>query len=253
MTAPDKIGLYGGSFDPIHQGHLTTARAVMQHFSLNTLYLLPNATPPHKQALRLPYATRVQMIKAALADALDPRLQLSFLEQDSSVRHYTIETLARFSAEHPHTTPFFIMGMDSLLTLDTWREPQRLIEYAHIVVLPRPHYELSSLKPEIAAYVLPFLADKELLHTIPENTRTQAQKLWKQAQHSLDAKAAVESGHQYHLLSVQQCPPFDISSTQLRALLAQDEAHLSVQQVQTLQHALSPQVYALIKSKGLYR
>ena len=82
------------------------------------------------------------------------------------------------------------MGMDSLLTLDTWREPQRLIEYAHIVVLPRPHYELRTIKPESAAYVQPFLADKELLSTIPEATCTQAQKLWEQAQHSLDAKTA---------------------------------------------------------------
>lgn len=253
MTAPEKIGLYGGSFDPIHQGHLTTAQAVIRHFSLNTLYLLPNATPPHKQALRLPYDTRVQMIEAAIVDDHDPRLQLSFLEQDSSVRHYTIETLARFSADHPHTTPFFIMGMDSLLTLDTWREPQRLIEYAHIVVLPRPHYELSAIKPEIAAYVLPFLADKELLCTIPEDTRTQAQELWDQARHAMDAKGALERGHRYHLLTAQQCPPFDISSTQLRALLAQDDTHLSAQQRHTLQQALSPQVYALIKSKGLYR
>lgn len=248
LGRPPRIGLYGGSFDPIHLGHLKTARYVLGHMDLDYMYLLPNASPPHKSSLKLPYATRVEMIAAALRDFNDPRFQISYIEQDPSLKHYTVNTLQLFHQEHPETEVFFIMGMDSFLTLDTWRSYERLIELANIVILPRPHYDYEehALKPELAALTQNRLVD--LRHVAPHNPAPVVETA--PAAKATEATLATEpQGHRYYILPA---PEVDISSTEIRALLKQGYSKLDAAQHQLLSQALSPSTLDYIRAQQLY-
>ena len=282
-----KIALYGGSFNPIHNGHLKTARYVLDSLKLNELYLLPNANPPHKSTVKLPFTTRVAMLKAALQDEADARLKISLLEEDSSKPHYTFNTLSELHAAlkqgfspaqalaeatspHPNeatavttaaatlttsavattstvatpstVTPansvtrehretgesaspssiaatkgvplsyelYFIMGLDSLVSLPSWYRGLELINLAHIVVLMRPGFDLTTIAPEIQAKIAP----------------------------PLDST----SPYRYILLDN---PPYAMSSTEIRqSLHANDSA--------TLAHMLSPRTLNYIREHHLY-
>lgn len=242
LGRPPRIGLYGGSFDPIHLGHLKTAHYVLEHMDLDYMYLLPNASPPHKSSLKLPYATRVEMIAAALRDFNDPRFQISYIEQDPSLKHYTVNTLQLFHQEHPETEVFFIMGMDSFLTLDTWRSYERLIELANIVILPRPHYDYEehALKPELAALTQNRLVDLRHVTPHPPAPATKATKA---------TPAAEPQGHRYYILPA---PEVDVSSTEIRALLKQGYTQLNASQRQILSQTLSPSTLEYIRAQQLY-
>ena len=245
LGRPPRIGLYGGSFDPIHLGHLKTARYVLEHMALDYMYLLPNASPPHKSSLKLPYATRVEMIAAALRDFNDPRFQISYIEQDPSLKHYTVNTLQLFHQEHPETEVFFIMGMDSFLTLDTWRSYERLIELANIVILPRPHYDYAehTLKPELATLTKNCLVD--LRYVTPHNQAPMVET----APAAKATLATVLQGHRYYILPA---PEVDVSSTEIRALLKQGYSKLDAAQRQLLSQALSPSTLEYIRAQQLY-
>lgn len=236
-TSPlTRVGLYGGSFDPIHLGHLKTAIYVLEYLKLERMYFMPNASPPHKASLKLGYDRRVNMIEAALKDFNDPRLQISFLEQDHKQKHYTYDTLKRFKQDHPQAEMFFIIGMDSFLTLNMWKNYEQLIDLSNIVILPRPHYELKDLPPSIRDLSLPYFMDlrtstPNILDTIPANT-TQT----------------VRHNH-YYLLPA---PEVNISSTQLRELLKTDRFKLTPEQAQLLNSTLSPRTMHYINEHQLY-
>lgn len=147
-----QIALYGGAFNPIHVAHLRTAQYVLDSLHLHKLYLMPNASPPHKKDhMILSYDQRVELLQAALQDFGDPRIEISFLEKDSSVLHYTYDTLTECHKLYPDAELNFIMGMDSLLNLETWKRGLELVELANILVLKRPAYPLGSLPPDIKA------------------------------------------------------------------------------------------------------
>lgn len=251
LGRPPRIGLYGGSFDPIHLGHLKTARYVLEHMDLDYMYLLPNASPPHKSSLKLPYATRVEMIAAALRDFNDPRFQISYIEQDPSLKHYTVNTLQLFHQEHPETEVFFIMGMDSFLTLDTWRSYERLIELANIVILPRPHYDYEehALKPELAALTQNRLVDLRHVTPHPPAPAAEAVKAAPAAPAAEAVKATEPQGHRYYILPA---PEVDVSSTEIRALLKQGYTQLNASQRQILSQTLSPSTLEYIRAQQLY-
>lgn len=147
-----QIALYGGAFNPVHFGHLRTAQFVLDTLKLHKLHLLPNASPPHKSNKQvLSYEQRVELLKIALQDFQDPRIELSFLEQDNSVTHYTYDTLIQCHKHHPDAELSFVMGMDSLLSLNTWKNGLELVEMANIVVLKRPSFQLSDLPADVKA------------------------------------------------------------------------------------------------------
>lgn len=232
LSSLTRVGLYGGSFDPIHLGHLKTAVYVLEHLHLECMYLMPNATPPHKDSLKLPYEERVNMITAALQDFNDPRLQISFLEQDHTQKHYTYDTLQRFKHDHPQAEVFFVMGMDSFLTLHTWKNHEQLIELSNLVVLPRPHYDLKDLPPQIRELSAPYLID---LRTAAPDSETMA---------TLSASA-----HHYYLLPA---PQVDVSSTQIRQLLKNERTNLTPTQEHLLTSTLSPSTLHYIDQHQLY-
>lgn len=134
------IGLLGGTFDPIHVGHLRPAIALLERLNLREVRLLPNYIPPHKSPPDSSPEHRLAM--ARVAAECTPGLVVDDRELKRSRPSYTIETLKELRLELPHTPLCFLMGMDSLCQLDTWYGWQDLLNYAHLVVSHRPGWKL---------------------------------------------------------------------------------------------------------------
>lgn len=140
-----RIALYGGTFDPVHNGHLAVARNVVQLFGLTELLFVPARRAPHKlsRAASSP-AHRYAML--ALATQLDSQLRISMFELSSEEPRYTIDTLRHFRAElGADNELFFVMGADSWSEIDTWREWQSLPQIANLIVVTRPGYRLKGV------------------------------------------------------------------------------------------------------------
>jgi nicotinate-nucleotide adenylyltransferase len=143
-----RLGLYGGSFDPVHYGHLLLAECARETLGLDEVWLIPAAVPPHKQTRELAAAKyRLAMLELALAG--HEQIKSSRLEIDRGGVSYTVDTLAAIRDQHPNATLFLLMGADSLHDLPTWREPARICELATIAVVRRggaPELDFSVLK-----------------------------------------------------------------------------------------------------------
>jgi nicotinate-nucleotide adenylyltransferase len=137
MDASMRAGLFGGTFNPIHKGHLMVAEQVVRRFGLDRLYIVPCRVPPHKiPAFLAPAADRVRMIQLALPP--DARYRLSDIEIKRSGPSFTIDTVAHFTARViPGATLFLVMGMDAFLEIHTWKNYQRLLERVQPVVVTR--------------------------------------------------------------------------------------------------------------------
>lgn len=137
MEAERKIGIMGGTFDPIHIGHLILGEAAYEQFGLDEVWFMPAGNPPHKQnrAGRATDAQRVEMVKLAIRS--NPHFALSLEEMNEDGYSYTYRTLERLSAEHPGTKFYFIIGADSLFDFDQWKEPQRIADACTIVAATR--------------------------------------------------------------------------------------------------------------------
>ena len=131
-----RLGILGGSFNPVHYGHLLLAECCREACALDQVWLIPAAVPPHKQGQALaPAKARLEMLELALAG--NEKLRPSALEIERGGVSYTVDTLAAISAEHPGSELFVLMGADSLGELLTWREPARICELAIPVVVRR--------------------------------------------------------------------------------------------------------------------
>jgi nicotinate-nucleotide adenylyltransferase len=139
-----RIALYGGTFDPVHTGHLTVARALLGLFALDEVLFIPAHLAPHKREAKVtPGWHRYAML--ALATQGDARLRISTVELDAPEKPYTFETLSRLATEMgPTARLFFIMGADSWSEITTWREWERVLTLADHIVVTRPGYELET-------------------------------------------------------------------------------------------------------------
>lgn len=164
MTA-QRVGLFGGTFDPIHIGHLILAEEARFHLGLDRVYLAPVGDPPHKQGRTLtPSVHRLQMVELAIADM--PGLWLSRIDVDRPGPHYTNDTVQLLRQQAgPTADLYFLMGMDSLRDLPRWREPHWLIQQCTLVVLTRHDIELDWRQLEAA---LPGLRERVVLLDMPE-------------------------------------------------------------------------------------
>lgn len=129
------IGFFGGSFDPVHYGHLKTARAVKKELGLQQLFLMPCKVPVHKDALHFSNQQRLDMLNLALVEFND--LQIDMRELNRQSPSYTMETLKHIQFDYPNEEIFLIIGQDSFNTLKTWKDYQKFNDYASVVVLPR--------------------------------------------------------------------------------------------------------------------
>jgi len=140
-----KIGILGGTFNPIHLAHLRIAEEVRDRFNLDRIIFIPAATPPHKELDGdIAYADRRAMV--ALAIAGEPAFSLSDIEERRGGRSYSVYTLAELQALHPDDELFFIIGSDSFLEIATWYRAAEIFTLSNIVVVERPQAPLTDLQ-----------------------------------------------------------------------------------------------------------
>jgi nicotinate-nucleotide adenylyltransferase len=144
MMALQRVAIYGGTFDPVHKGHVAVARAVLQLFELDEVLFVPACVPPHKRNAKVtsPFH-RFAMLSLATED--DQQLRISTSDLDVPNEPYAVETVARIrKSVGKDTDLFFLMGADSWLEIESWHDWRRLIELCHFIVMTRPGYELDS-------------------------------------------------------------------------------------------------------------
>jgi nicotinate-nucleotide adenylyltransferase len=137
---PIRIGLMGGTFDPVHLGHLAIAAEAYQQLKMSEVIFVPAGHPYFKEASQIsPAKDRINMLKLALANK--PHFKISWIEIKRPGPSYAIDTLSRMKKKYGAGTElFFIMGWDSLLTLPRWQDPRRLLGLCKLVAAPRPGY-----------------------------------------------------------------------------------------------------------------
>ena len=134
------IGIFGGTFDPIHYGHLRSAFELLQALRLSEVRFVPSADPPHRKSTFAPAELRYRMVEVAVTG------QPGFVVDDCEFRRdgpsYTIDTLTAVRAEHPDVSLCLITGMDAYLGLTSWHRWDEILDLAHIIVAHRPGWRL---------------------------------------------------------------------------------------------------------------
>jgi nicotinate-nucleotide adenylyltransferase len=140
-----RLGLLGGSFNPVHNGHLAIARQTRQALGLDQILFVPTSQPPHKQNGNLaPAQDRYEMVRLAIAS--DTAFAISDVEFRRPGKSYSIDTIRSLQQEYgPQVQLFFLIGLDAFLEFPSWREPRTLLELCPFVVLSRPGLSFESL------------------------------------------------------------------------------------------------------------
>jgi nicotinate-nucleotide adenylyltransferase len=155
-----RLGLFGGTFDPVHLGHLVIAETAREAFGLDRVVWLPAGDPPHKGTDVSPQEHRYAM--AVLATAGHPSFEVSRLELERTGPSYTLHTVEHYRAAQPGTELFFITGVDTVLELMTWHRPEEVVRLCRFIAATRPGWD-----PERLRKALPdaFLERIEVLET----------------------------------------------------------------------------------------
>ena len=220
------VGLFGGTFDPIHRGHITVARAAQERFQLGKVLFVPASTPPHKQGQAITsYPHRYAMV--ALAVQGEKQFVPSTIEapeERGDAPSYSIETVRRLKKRLKKSDRlFFLVGMDQFKDIASWREPEALLRETEFIVMNRPGWSLG----EVGA-------------SLPKSMRP-AQAVTKAMQHQPASGDVVLAGATLHLLTdVSE----KISATQIR------QAARSGRKLDAL---VGPAVAEYIRKTGLYK
>ncbi|SFC38219.1 nicotinate-nucleotide adenylyltransferase [Pragia fontium] len=207
--------LFGGTFDPIHYGHLKPVEALAHEIGLQHITLLPNHVPPHRPQPEANVQQRLQMVELAIAG--NPLFSVDERELHRTAPSYTIDTLEEIRREKGENLPLaFIIGQDSLLTLHYWHRWQSLLDYCHLLVCARPGYADTLDTPELES--------------------------WLAAHRTTDANILKQQPN--GLIYLAHTPLLDISATDIRQ---RKRDGLS------LDDLLPPTVQRYIKQQGLYR
>jgi nicotinate-nucleotide adenylyltransferase len=134
-----RVGVFGGTFDPVHIGHLILAEQAREQARLDAVWFVPAARPPHKVALAR-FEQRVEMLNLALAG--NPAFRIDELEKERAGFSYTVDTVIELRRRHPGDEFFLVVGSDTLDDLHHWHEPVRLLGQAGLVVTARPGYAI---------------------------------------------------------------------------------------------------------------
>jgi nicotinate-nucleotide adenylyltransferase len=149
-----RIGIFGGTFDPIHLGHLIVAEQCREQAELDQVWFVPAARPPHKLDRPLTrFDQRVEMI--ALAIAGQPSFRIDEVEKDRAGPSYTADTLEELRRLHPGREFWLLLGSDTIVDLPTWRDPARLVAGAGLIVIGRPGHAVPSAEEVRAMLRLP--------------------------------------------------------------------------------------------------
>ncbi len=155
-TNAPRIGVLGGTFDPIHIGHLAAASEVFSALSLDRVLVVPAAEQPFKAGREVASGKdRLAMARLAVRD--DPRFEVSAVDIERGAPTYTIDTLRELAEENPGATWYFVTGADALARLDEWRESEHLRTLATFVGVTRPGYEIPQGLPDVPLVEVPAL------------------------------------------------------------------------------------------------
>lgn len=151
IPEPSRLGIFGGTFNPVHIGHLILAQDALERFELDEILWMPCYDPPHKSSDSLAgIEHRLNMLDLALEDHLS--MHWSDLEVRRMGTSYTIDTLLALRKEHPHAKLFFMIGADTLFELQTWRRIQEVLGLCTFLSFARPGFDLSQVTPEALGF-----------------------------------------------------------------------------------------------------
>ncbi len=143
------LGIFGGSFNPIHLGHLIVVETVRDQLHLDKILFVPSANPPHKQDLALaPAADRLEM--ARLATKENPAFEVSSLEVERSGTSYSIDTITALAELYPRASLSLIIGGDNFIEFGTWKSPGEILAKADLIVMSRPGFTMPEQKSDFA-------------------------------------------------------------------------------------------------------
>ena len=138
-----RIAFYGGTFDPVHCGHITVAKRLLLLFRLDEFVFLPAFHAPHKPDVK-PTSAYHRFAMLALATSAEPQISISTLELDRAEKRYTVDTLPEIIQRQPDADIFFVMGADSWVDILTWREWEKVLLMTNHIVVTRPGFEIST-------------------------------------------------------------------------------------------------------------
>lgn len=212
-----RIGVLGGTFDPVHNGHLSVAGMVQEVFELDTVVFIPAYEPPHKQSIRLtPFTDRLAMLKQAVIDI--PFFQVSAIEAGRLGPSYSIDTLQHLKKELSTSTElFFIIGSDAFAEIASWKSYVKLPEFAHFIVIARAPFIISKL-------------DSMIQQLFPDYAFDRLLNCWRKS----DCPGC------FYLVIIE---PILVSSTEIRQ---------RVRQGLDITSMVPPQVVSYIKANNLY-
>ena len=223
MDRLQRIALYGGTFDPVHVGHLTVAENLLKLFALDEVLFIPAHVAPHKREKKVTRGMhRYAML--ALATQHEAALRVSTIELDAPESPYTVDTLSRLQEEFRRAAQlFFIMGMDSWMEITTWREWERVLSLVNHIVMTRPGYKWST------AHVPPRIQERivDLRGASPE-------EITREIEHSEDTK-----------IYVTNAVSIELSSTAIRKAVREGKGT-------ELKNLVPPPVADYIKKYRLY-
>jgi nicotinate-nucleotide adenylyltransferase len=212
MNGQRRIALYGGTFDPVHKGHLRVAHGLSGIFALDQVLFIPADVAPHKRVRNVtPALHRYAML--ALATQEESGFLVSTVELDAPSRPYTVETLARMQETLGKDAQiFFIMGADSWMEITTWREWERVLALSNHIVMTRPGYEMSAehVTPEIRSRIVD-LRGQGREQAAPEIDKSDGPKIYMTDAVNMDVSAtairqAVNEGRDADWLKFVQPP-----------------------------------------------
>ena len=212
----ERLGVLGGTFDPVHNGHLAMADHLLNTFRLDSLLFIPAARPPHKDHLETtPFQDRLAMLESAVRS--DQRFLVSDLEAHRDGPSYSIDTLIDLkNILNDKVQLFFIIGVDAFVELNTWKNYRGLTDHANLLVIDRPDYPLA-------------LVD-QVVSQLGNYSFDNGQGCWIAPEHQ---------GRVYPL----SVPPVNISSTDIRAMIARGQGFAGL---------VPPSVHQYIIEQSLY-
>ncbi|WP_310602709.1 nicotinate-nucleotide adenylyltransferase [Anaerosporobacter sp.] len=180
-----KVGIMGGTFNPIHIGHLILGQTALEQFKLDKILFMPTKNPPHKkEAHILEDAVRAEMVRIAIED--NTRFELSTLELDREGTTYTADTLLQLTKQHPDEEYYFIVGADSLFYIDRWKDPETIFKLSKLVTGVRDNKSNEEMLQKIEMLNETFHTSVELLNS--PNIDISSSEIRERAQKGMDIR-----------------------------------------------------------------
>ena len=155
--ASRSIAIFGGTFDPIHSGHLAVAEAAQRRFRLDAIYFVPSSRPPHKKGAELAaFSHRYAMVAIAAAGHSEfiPSLAEAPPKSGRTEAFYSIDTVRHFRREHPRERVYFILGADSFLEITIWKSFEALLDFCDFIIASRPGFRIEAVRRVLPARML---------------------------------------------------------------------------------------------------